>query len=232
MALTRTERENLVIALFVEGLNVERARNQPEARYAWQTVKNVKVWFETLRIEEAQHLQDESVRDAYERLHGVQLLEVNVREADGTSELGLLGYLRGVRREIAALSTQSLEEGLRRREKYDEIQREMSPWPPAIYVPFQRSWSVRGGVMPLFIADHCPELVEVYDAFGEAENALYYIFKDQLTLPVDGSNGGNAVKAAERRYDGKKKLLLAVLVRLCAAKELPGQCPYCPDHSI
>lgn len=176
MALTRKERENLVIALFVEGWPVEQARNvypSSEARYGWQTVDLVKKWFETLPIAEAQHLQDERVRLAYERQHGVHLSGDRLLGADGTSDLGLAGYLRGVRREVEALSPDALAETLLRREKYAQFERKRGPWPPAIFMPLQRSWSLRGGAQALFIAEHCPELVEAYDAFGEEEAKIY-----------------------------------------------------------
>lgn len=235
MALTGTERENLIKALFVEGLNPEQARGRhpsSDACYAWQTVKRVKTWFETLPIEEAQHLQDEDVRLAYERQHGAYLPGVHLLEADGTSDLGLVGYLRGVRREIAGLSTEALDEAVRSREKYAVFERKRSPWPPPSFIPWQRSWSLRGRARALFVAEHCPQLVEAYDAFGEEEAILYQLMIDELRRPSEEKEDRQTVQAAAQRYERKRKLLLAVLDRLCEADELPGKCPFCPDHAI
>lgn len=157
-------------------------------------------------------------------------------------------YLDHVRKEIWVLPQEALDTQIEaarkqdeRAEKYAELERKwrpeganlfgirlsvvvMDPW----VVP--RGWVFREGDYPVFIAEHCPEIVDAYDAWAQQEAKLYNAFNDGQKLPCMTPGKVESLKAVAAAYNNEAEELLDRIEKALEAEKFPGKCDFCPDH--
>lgn len=156
----------------------------------------------------------------------------------GDHQGDLIGYVREVRQEVPEMPLEALEAYIMNRTEEEHTGAEYaaleSKWrktTPMPWIVVQRTWLGRKGAYPLFVAEHCPELVEAYDAWCGEEAGLYQTLTDASGRPWPMTPDRiTLLKAVVESYNHTRERLLEVIDKLFEAEKLPGVCSFCPDH--